>query len=263
MSIIISETVDAADYYDGFGTGEIVIGIRAYQWGWEYFYPKNIDLNYNVRPSYSSFLGNSIKYNNTSSHSLDSNVLWKHYQKKNNTSQLNTPAHVILSPNDNNNSLNFIDFSNVGNSISKDSSAFKKIQKFSKLSLNNISKNVTFNNQVFTKINNTYLNASNINNNSYNYGTTRQHNFASMNTNLPSFSTLVDNNSFKKFTEYTLNSKTLENKSKLNTTVNSYSNMFSPNLESSHKINGFNLLTLSQHLNSDNKRNYLDSFFLK
>jgi heme/copper-type cytochrome/quinol oxidase subunit 2 len=40
LSIIISETVDATDYYDGFGTGEVVIGIRAYQWGWEYFYPK-------------------------------------------------------------------------------------------------------------------------------------------------------------------------------------------------------------------------------
>jgi hypothetical protein len=31
MSIIISESVDAADYYDGFGTGEMVVGIRAYQ----------------------------------------------------------------------------------------------------------------------------------------------------------------------------------------------------------------------------------------
>jgi hypothetical protein len=31
MSIIITESVDAADYHDGFGTGEIVIGIRAYQ----------------------------------------------------------------------------------------------------------------------------------------------------------------------------------------------------------------------------------------
>lgn len=30
-SIIISESVDASDYYDGFGSGEIVIGIRAYQ----------------------------------------------------------------------------------------------------------------------------------------------------------------------------------------------------------------------------------------
>jgi len=31
ISIIVSESVDASDYYDGFGTGEIVIGIRAYQ----------------------------------------------------------------------------------------------------------------------------------------------------------------------------------------------------------------------------------------
>jgi heme/copper-type cytochrome/quinol oxidase subunit 2 len=75
ISIIISETVDATDYYDGFGTGEIVIGIRAYQWGWEYFYPKNIDLNYNLKPSYSSFVGNSIKYSTASTKTLESNTL--------------------------------------------------------------------------------------------------------------------------------------------------------------------------------------------
>jgi heme/copper-type cytochrome/quinol oxidase subunit 2 len=75
ISIIISETVDAADYYDGFGTGEIVIGIRAYQWGWEYFYPKNIDLNYNVKQSYSTLMGNSIKYNNSNTLTLESNNL--------------------------------------------------------------------------------------------------------------------------------------------------------------------------------------------
>jgi len=63
IAIIIGESVDASDYYDGFGTGEIVIGIRAYQWGWEYYYPKNIDLNYNVSPSYSSVTGNSLRYN--------------------------------------------------------------------------------------------------------------------------------------------------------------------------------------------------------
>lgn len=82
LSIIISETVDATDYYDGFGTGEVVIGIRAYQWGWEYFYPKNMDLNYNVRPSYSSFIGNSIKYSNTNFEKLEANSIWKFYQKK-------------------------------------------------------------------------------------------------------------------------------------------------------------------------------------
>jgi len=31
MSIIISASVNATDYYDGFGTGEFTIGIRAYQ----------------------------------------------------------------------------------------------------------------------------------------------------------------------------------------------------------------------------------------
>jgi heme/copper-type cytochrome/quinol oxidase subunit 2 len=65
MTIIISESVDAADYYDGFGTGEIVVGIRAYQWGWEYFFPKNIDLNYTNNPSYSTMTGNSLKYTRT------------------------------------------------------------------------------------------------------------------------------------------------------------------------------------------------------
>jgi heme/copper-type cytochrome/quinol oxidase subunit 2 len=81
-SIIISETVDAADYYDGFGSGEIVIGIRAYQWGWEYFYPKGIDLNYNVNPSYSSMVGNSLKYTTTNSNTLNSSTLWKYIKTK-------------------------------------------------------------------------------------------------------------------------------------------------------------------------------------
>jgi hypothetical protein len=31
MSIIVSESTDATDYYDGFGTSEVVVGVRAYQ----------------------------------------------------------------------------------------------------------------------------------------------------------------------------------------------------------------------------------------
>lgn len=30
-AIIITESVDATDYYDGFGTGEVLVAIRAYQ----------------------------------------------------------------------------------------------------------------------------------------------------------------------------------------------------------------------------------------
>jgi len=65
LSIIVSESVDSADYYEDFGTGEIVVGLRDYQWGWEYSFPKNIDLNYNARPTYSSLTGNSLKYTKT------------------------------------------------------------------------------------------------------------------------------------------------------------------------------------------------------
>lgn len=205
ISIIISETVDATDYYDGFGTGEIVIGIRAYQWGWEYFYPKNIDLNYNVKPSYSSFIGNSIKYNNTSSNTLDSAALWKHFQKKNNTNQVNLPSHVILSPNDANSSLNNIDFSSVGNSISNDISAFEGIKKFSKSTSSNINRDTASANSTFSKINNLYLGGSDvINNDTYSYGSYRQHNLSSGDSLTPTYSTLVDKNGLGKFYSYSL-----------------------------------------------------------
>jgi heme/copper-type cytochrome/quinol oxidase subunit 2 len=53
----------------------MVVGIRAYQWGWEYFYPKGLDLNYTVTPNYSIFAGNSLKYINSSSKTLESNTL--------------------------------------------------------------------------------------------------------------------------------------------------------------------------------------------
>merc|ERR1711976_729107 len=115
------------------------------------------------------------------------------YQKKNKTAQINTPAYVILSPNDNASSLNSIDFSSIGNSISNDSSAFSKIHRLSKISSNNINANL-----MFSKINNLYLSNNTINQDSYQYGSTRQHNYSSLNSFLPSFSTLVDNNSFKK-----------------------------------------------------------------
>ena len=241
LSIIISETVDATDYYDGFGTGEVVIGIRAYQWGWEYFYPKNIDLNYNVNPSYSSFIGNSIKYNNTSSEHLDSNSIWKFYQKKNKTAQVNSPAYVILSPNDTTSSQNFIDFSTVGNSISSDTNAFSKIHRLSKISSNNVTTNLSNDNLIFSKINNLYLSNNTINQDSYQYGSPRQHNYSSLNSFLPSFSTLVDTNSFKTFFNYSLNTQKKATSTISNTNFFSKHNdeLFSSNKSSVNSLVGF------------------------
>ena len=260
LSIIISETVDATDYYDGFGTGEVVIGIRAYQWGWEYFYPKNIDLNYNVNPSYSSFIGNSIKYNNTSSEQTDTNSLWKFYQKKNKTAQVNTPAYVILSPNDTNSSQNFIDFSTVGNSVSSDANAFSKIHRLSKISSNNVSTVLANNNLMFAKINNLYLSNNTINQDSYQYGSARQHNYSSLNSFLPSFSTLVDTKSFNTFFKYSLNAQD-KRKSVVVTTnfFNKYEDRtFSANKSSVNRLINFITPFIGSHNNYPVKKFFLN-----
>jgi heme/copper-type cytochrome/quinol oxidase subunit 2 len=235
ISIIISETVDATDYYDGFGTGEIVIGIRAYQWGWEYFYPKNIDLNYNLRQSYSSFIGNSLKYNNTSSETLESNSLWKFYQNMSTNSLSVVPASVVLSPNDSINNLNLLDFSNVGRNISADSTAFKKIQNFSKLNPQFIYTESGSYYSRFNKVNSLYVNESALDNINPAASIYRQHNYTSLKTSLNMFTTLVDTTSFKKFFAYTIDSNSTPGASpRLNPSLpNEYTsaNLFSPKFQ--------------------------------
>jgi hypothetical protein len=134
-----------------------------------------------------------------------------------------------LSPNDTTSSLNSIDFSSVGNSISSDSNAFSKIHRLSKISSSNVAVNFTNDNLVFSKINNLYLSNNTINQDTYQYGSARQHNYSSLNSFLPAFSTLVDNNSFKKFFDYSLNtpvneSSVILNNNFFNNQKESYSN---------------------------------------
>ena len=210
ISIIISETVDATDYYDGFSTGEIVLGIRAYQWGWEYFYPKNIDLNYNVKSSYSTLIGNSIKYNNSNSSTIDTNQLWNFYQKKNLGNFSNLTSNLIFAPTDSNLTNSNIDFSHAGNSISKDSNAFKKIQKFSKVSLNNLTRDTNNNLLTLRKVNNLYLTKNSVVSNAYNYGNSNQNAFSSVGSVLPMSTTLLDSSGLNKYLDYSLNFKSVE-----------------------------------------------------
>lgn len=95
-SIIVHESTDAIDYYDGFGTSEMVVGIRAYQWGWEYYYPKDLDLNYTQRPSYSSFIGNSLRYESASSLKTERGSHWKHLLVHLNQRVSNAPSLLWL-----------------------------------------------------------------------------------------------------------------------------------------------------------------------
>jgi hypothetical protein len=141
---------------------------------------------------------------------------------------------LLLSPSDNTASLSNIDFSHIGNSISKDTSAFKKIQTTTKLVNNHVDLDTAFNNTLFRKINNLYTTNSTLNNNSYYYGTTRQHNFSSSASILPTSTTLVDTTSFRNFFQYSLSAQltdTITN-SKPNShplTFDSIINFFKPN----------------------------------
>ncbi len=136
-SIIISESTDAIDYFDGFGTTEMVVGIRTYQWGWEYYYPKDIDLNYNVKKSYSSFFSKSLKYSPTSETNLSSNKAWKFYQNKPYDFVV-TPAHLLLLPTDNFKILNYLNFSDVGTNAFHEPTLFNNTRMFSKTNFSNL-----------------------------------------------------------------------------------------------------------------------------
>jgi heme/copper-type cytochrome/quinol oxidase subunit 2 len=199
-SIIVNESTDAIDYYDGFGTTELVIGVRAYQWGWEYYYPKDIDLNYNIKPSYSSFVGNSLKYTKTSELNLQANNLWKYYQNKTND-QVITPAHLLVIPNDNYKLLNFINFNDIGSSNIQEINAFKKIRMFSKTYTSNLSFVPNNYSQKFKTLSNLYINDSSFTD-SYLYGLKRQHNYLSSNALLNNQSTFVNMNSINKFINF-------------------------------------------------------------
>lgn len=199
-SIIVHESTDAIDYYDGFGTSELVVGIRAYQWGWEYYYPKDVDLNYNIKNNYSSFVGNSLKYHSTTSVNLSSNNMWKFYQNKN-LDAIVTPAHLLFIPIDNFKILNFLNFNDIGANPLNESVSFKKIKMFSKVSNSSLINSV-YNFNAKQKLFFSFF----FNDNSYldslNFGLKRQHNFLnnfSLNSNHSTFFSLKSTNKWVNF----------------------------------------------------------------
>ena len=152
-SIIIHESTDAIDFYDGFGTSELVIGIRAFQWGWEYYYPKDIDLNYNININNSFYFGNSLKYVNTNAINSYNLKYWRFYQLKPSDSIVN-PLNFFLLNTKNFLNLNSFNTSNIGQNTLNEVNSFKKIyfasSIFNKSSLNS-----------FFNFNNSFLNQKN------------------------------------------------------------------------------------------------------
>lgn len=109
----------------------------------------------------------------------------------------------MLTPSDNSNLINFTNFDNIGLQTLKDSTAFKKIQFFSKTNPTNLFIVKSDFQNSFCKLNNLFLNDLDLNY-SYTYGMDRQHTYTSSLSVLPMSSTLMDEKGVDKFFEYNL-----------------------------------------------------------
>lgn len=239
ISIIVSESTDATDYYDGFSTGELIVGVRAYQWGWEYYYPKNVDLSYNVKPNYASYVGNSLRYNTATEKTLNSNDVWKFYQHKVDDAVI-TPAHLLVLPVDNAKILNFMNFDNIGANPLKASNAFKRIRSHSKVYTTNLVHTPSVFTDKYVKLNSLFVNENDLNNSS-NYGLKRQHNLTSIAATTSINSTFLDRNSMSKFLNYNLQYNTDNNKTDL---FNQDLDLWTKGDKSSTVISSINVLNL-------------------
>lgn len=203
ISIIVSESTDAADTNDGFSTKEIMMGIRAYQWGWEYYYPKGINLLYNLKPSYSAFIGNSLKYSTASELSLSANNVWKQYQNKS-TDVVITPAHLLVLPVDNNKVFNFMNFENIGARTANESSAFSKIRTSSKTFNTNLVHTPSVFLAKYKQINALIENENKFTD-SLSYGLKRQHNLTAAAATASNNANFLNGKDMESFLESNLN----------------------------------------------------------
>ena len=257
MSIIVSESTDATDYYDGFGTSEIVVGVRAFQWGWEYFYPKNIDLNYNIKPSYSTFIGNSLKYSTASEKTLNANDVWKFYQNKNDDAVI-TPAHLLVLPLDNTKLFNFMNFNNIGANTLQESNAFKKVRMFSKVYTTNLVHTPsTFTNK-YVNLNSLYSNENDLNT-SFTYGLKRQHNLTSSSATTNTFSTFLDKASMNKFLSHNLQFTNVDQKT---TDLSTNFNLLSKTSSNNSVVTNLNKLSVLFQQNNKFNDSHLKTLFL-
>ena len=114
---------------------------------------------------------------------------------------------------------------NIGVSTVKDSTAFKKIQFFSKIDPSALFNTRSDFQHTFNKLGG-YYNSDTDLNYSYSYGMDRQHNYTSLSSTLPLFSTLLDNGSVDKFLSYNFSNVSSSNKQLNNLSINrlSYGN---------------------------------------
>jgi hypothetical protein len=139
-----------------------------------------------------------------------------------------------------------MNFSDFGAASLKDSTAFKKIQYFSKTNPQSLFSNTSDLSLRYKKLTGLYLNET-LPSSSLSYGTLRQHNFSSTMSTTNSFNSLMDPTSLNKFVEY--------NMSILPTTPDSGSyNLFTnPRTQALHSSSNINrLFSLDESLSNLN-----------
>jgi len=120
-------------------------------------------------------------------------------------------------------------FADLGTNNVKDSTAFKKIQYFSKTNPQQLYGNVSEFNLRYKKLADLYLNDSE-STQTNNYGTLRQHNFTSLSSSTNNFNSLLDSKSLDTFMDYNLTTQQSNSNDVLNNGTKLYSRDESFNL---------------------------------
>jgi hypothetical protein len=166
-------------------------------------------------------MGNSLKYINTGSKTLESNILWKYYQENNLNQISSTPVTTIIRPSNYTNKLNFDNFNEYGVNTLQGSSAFQKIQFFSKVQNQNLFIKPSLYNTQFVKLIDLYHKDSRTLNSKL-YGGLRQHSFLSKESNKNSLNSYFDIKGVDKYELYLNNYYLDKDKSSLNSKLFKY-----------------------------------------
>jgi hypothetical protein len=124
------------------------------------------------------------------------------------------PSHLLIAPSDNSNLINISDFSKIGLSSLKESSAFKKVQYHSKSPSSQLFDSSTIGYSKFDVLNKLYNTTSNLTN-SKDYYTDRQDNYTSLLASQLSNKSSLESKSVDKYLSYNFNVNST--KSQLNT----------------------------------------------
>jgi hypothetical protein len=189
-----------------------------------------------------------LKYTTVSGNSLKANTLWKYYQNKNNSKTTSTPAHLILTPSDNNKILNFMKFSDMGNNNLKDSTTFKKIQCFSKSNPQKLFNNLSEFDLKYKKLSDLYL-TDHETLDASSYGIKRQHNFTSRQSLLNNSNSHLDSKSIETYISYNQNMENYK-PDKLNNSVKFHNHTPATNTTNS-TLNLVNKLNTNNPLKND------------